>query len=154
MRSVVITVVMGSLLAVGCSSQGTDKGNQSTDKGTQTKQDKDAIQGEWGVVAAESRGKSMPAEEIARMSATFAGDKFTLWEGGGVNVAASFSLDPAKSPKQIDLKKEDGKSQLAIYELSGDELKLCVDESGKGRPSSFATSGAGNLMLVLKRKKL
>ena len=59
-----------------------------------------------------------------------------------------FTLDAAKSPKQIDFKQlKDGKTLLAIYELSEDDLKLCVAAPGKERPTSFD----GNL-LVLKRK--
>ena len=115
----------------------------STSSGTasQTKPDKDAIQGEW------TAPPGLPATAF-----TFAGDKFLPWEGrkvdnGGIAV---FTLDPAKSPKQIDFKAlSDGKTGLGIYELRGDELKLCLANPGKERPSSFD----GKLpVLNLKRK--
>ena len=116
------------------------------------KQDKDAIHGEWAVVSAENGGKAISAGAVAQSWVTFAGDKFVFCYEGNVN-AATFTLDAAKSPKQINLKDENGRLRLAIYELTGDDLKICLDESGKDRPSSFATSGGRNGMMVLKRKK-
>jgi uncharacterized protein (TIGR03067 family) len=113
----------------------TGAGGTDKDAGGSAKQDKEAIQGEW---------------VGARITVTFAGDKFVPWDGNHPQQeeAAVFTLYPAKSPKQIDFKYvKDGKTQLAIYELSGDDLKLCIAESGKERPSIFA----GNV-LVFKRK--
>lgn len=113
-----------------------------SEKGSQTKQDKDAIQGEWAAQGEwADRG----------LSVTFASDKFIPWDRREVvsREVAVFTLDSAKSPKQIDFKGlQDQKSLQAIYELNGDELKLCIAEPGKARPTSFA----GNVM-VFKRKQ-
>ena len=56
--------------------------------------------------------------------------------------AGQTKLDPAKSPRAIDITgtkgPDEGKTFLAIYELKGDELKVCYDLSGKSRPAEFA----------------
>src|SRR5262245_54734967 len=122
-------------LAIGCGSRSTPTADQGPEKGGSATPDKEAIQGEW---------------IGAQITVTFAGDKFVPWDRNHPQQeeAAVFTLYPAKSPKQIDFKYvKDGKTLLGIYELSGDDLKLCLAESGKERPSSFA----GNV-LVFKRK--
>ena len=59
-------------------------------------------------------------------------------------------IDAAKNPKQIDVDKWPG-----IYELKGDDLKVCLDLGGKTRPTDFKTSSGDQfLLLVMKRKKL
>ena len=147
-------------LAIGCGSRSTPSPSWGTDKGTQAKQDKDSVQGEWTVVAGESRSGS---GGISGETITFSGDTFTHW-CGGIKFNAAFSLDSAKSPKQIDFKNAIGtvdpgtsrgslenRALRGIYDLKGGELRLCVDESAKGRPSGFAGDGP-NVMLILKRK--
>ncbi len=47
-----------------------------------------------------------------------------------------------------------GKKQLAIYEISGDTLKMCfAPHESKDRPSKFDSKEAGHQYLELKRKK-
>ena len=130
---------------------GTGKPPQGTNKGTQSKSDKDAIQGTWNVVAGEAAGQPLPAK-TRPISYVFAGDKYTYREGNSIT-EASFTLYPAKNPKQIDVKMKDGFTQLGIYELRGDELKVCINDGSKRRPDSFATSVENNNEThVLKRK--
>ncbi len=147
-------------LAIGCGSRSTPSPSWGTDNGIQSKQDKDSVQGEWIVMAGESRSGS---GTVAGEYITFAGDTFTHW-CGGIKFNAAFSLDSAKSPKQIDFKNAIGtvdpgtsrgslenRTLHGIYELKGGQLRFCVDESGMGRPSEFAGNGP-NVMLILKRK--
>jgi uncharacterized protein (TIGR03067 family) len=51
----------------------------------------------------------------------------------------SYRLDPAKSPKEIDLAFGD-KSAAGIYSIDGDILRLCVTE-GARRPTDFSAPG-------------
>ena len=128
------------------------KRKTGTAKGTQTKSDKDAIQGTWIVVAGEAGGAPVPANALPKMSYVFAGDKYTFREGT-LKTEASFTLNPAKKTKQIDVKMKDGFTQLGIYELWGDELKICLNSGNKRRPDSFATTVENiNETHFLKRK--
>jgi uncharacterized protein (TIGR03067 family) len=47
-----------------------------------------------------------------------------------------------------------GKTLLAIYELEGDDLKICFVESTKDRPTEFsADKDSGRVLHVYKRGK-
>jgi uncharacterized protein (TIGR03067 family) len=47
-----------------------------------------------------------------------------------------------------------GKTFLGIYELSGDDYKVCFAPAGKGRPVEFSSKeGSGNILQVWKRGK-
>ena len=54
----------------------------------------------------------------------------------------TFSIDPSKKPKTIDVKfregPEKGNTSLGIYELDGDDLKLCLSVTTKERPTEFS----------------
>ena len=67
------------------------------------------------------------------------------------------SVDATKTPKQMTIKGTEGpnkgKTLLAIYELSGDELQVCYDLSGKEFPKAFKTE-AGQLLMYAVYKKV
>jgi uncharacterized protein (TIGR03067 family) len=152
--------VLMVFLMVGCDPRTTSTPSQGTEAVAKTDQDKYAVQGEWAVVAGESRSGS---GEITGETITIAGDSFTHW-CGSIKFSATFSVDSAKSPKQIDFKNAIGtvdpgtirgsvehRSLRGIYEIAGNHIRLCVDESAMGRPSGFDGYGP-NVMLILKRK--
>jgi uncharacterized protein (TIGR03067 family) len=67
-------------------------------------------------------------------------------------------IDPAKSPKTLDITPADGpnkgKTLLGIYELKGDELRVCWSEPGKDRPADFTSKeGSGRIFITYKRVK-
>jgi uncharacterized protein (TIGR03067 family) len=69
----------------------------------------------------------------------------------------SFTLDPTKNPKWIDVTYTDGErkgeSSLGIYELKDDSLKICMSRSTT-RPMEFETKAESQRhMMVLKREK-
>ena len=120
----------------------TSQGQDSIDK------EKKALQGSWVVVSAEVLG--MPLTSAKGQKFTFAGEKFTLdtkdkkRKGEGV-----FKLDPSRKPKQIDLDDSKKKTSMkGIYEIKGDEMRLCY---GEKRPGEFKSGGG--LLFLLKRAK-
>lgn len=71
--------------------------------------------------------------------------------------AVRFTIDPKASPKTIDLTISLGSQTDAkmrgIYELKGDELRVCVKVFGTDRPKEFeAPDGSSAALLVLKRE--
>lgn len=147
--------------------------------------DKDIIQGTWKPESAEIFGDRVPPEilEMLKPSVTFTADK-VIWKAdpppafakalkgigdklplpNDVTVLSSglegvYHLDPAKTPKCIDLVSLGAikKTMLGIYSLEGNTLKLClsfdpsrVDE----RPGEFGTkAGVLRGMVILKRSE-
>jgi uncharacterized protein (TIGR03067 family) len=77
-------------------------------------------------------------------------------------VALSKILDPSKQPRTITLPSERGFSFYGIYEVKGDELRVCGDGVHKDtkenpesrRPKEFSTkTGTFRLFFVFKREK-
>lgn len=116
-------------------------------------------EGTWVVVSMEVDGEKMPKEAFANMVFTFTGKKYVQKVGETVLEAGTQHLDPTKTPKFMDIHVTEGETkdtkQLAIYEIDGDEARICAASHGeKDRPSKFETKpGTGHMLFVLKRKK-
>lgn len=117
--------------------------------------DQAKIQGTWKVVQATKRGKEAPAEAVKDLTVTFKDSTVTIG-AGAAKEEAGFKLDPSKKPGAIDITPP-GKADRAvqgIYELKGDDLKLCWRKGGEERPAKFeSTEDNGVSLLVLKRDK-
>jgi uncharacterized protein (TIGR03067 family) len=70
---------------------------------------------------------------------------------------STYKLDPSKKPATIDVTAQggqrDGMTMKGIYEVKGDELKICLAFMPDAeRPKAFASEdGSGNILLTLKR---
>jgi uncharacterized protein (TIGR03067 family) len=120
------------------------------------KQDKEKIQGTWTVVSREMDGKKTPDADLKAMKVTVEDGTLTI-DDGKKKEKVPYKLDPSKKPKCIDLEntgKEGKESTPAIYELDGDNLKLCWSEKTEDRPAQFTgKSGSGQTLMVFKRVK-
>jgi uncharacterized protein (TIGR03067 family) len=114
------------------------------------KSDFERIQGKWFIVEYHTKGEKQDSytEDI---TFTLSGKKLTLKDVNGDN--SDIELRPDSKPKEMDTTDSDGKVTLAIYELSGLTLKLCVGLDDV-RPKKMGTGKDDNrVMLVLKRVK-
>ena len=123
------------------------------------KQEMKKLQGNWVRIYVEADGKKSEdgkKEPGQAITLTINGDKYD---------GETFKLDPAKSPKHINVSTVDDKGKAialpGIYELKGDVLKLCFpfpfegkfDKIGK-RPTEFGSKPGGNDVLeVYQREK-
>jgi uncharacterized protein (TIGR03067 family) len=114
------------------------------------------LQGEWTVVSADDPfgGRLDDLESV-----TFSGNEMITATRDG-KLVDQFRLDPSSSPKRIDLfpKANDGSFQIndksvirGIYELNGDELKICHGVRSKPAPTDMDRPGSFNLTLKRKR---
>jgi uncharacterized protein (TIGR03067 family) len=110
-----------------------------------------ALDGTWQIKSAELAGKKFPAQAGGTPM------KLTLKQGTYEFQAESpdrgtVTYHDSAKPKQMDIKGVEGpnagKTFLAIYELSGDDLKVCYDLSGKSYPTEFKTMPNTQLFLV------
>jgi uncharacterized protein (TIGR03067 family) len=122
----------------------------SPDQEKKQKSDKELLRGTW---VEESRGADgMKVAESDRWKLVFDEDKVT-WTDKGKDRAGTFTVDPDRKPKEIDLSLADPTLVLTgIYELKGDTLKTLWRENDRGGlPNTF--DAKEGLLIVLKRKK-
>jgi uncharacterized protein (TIGR03067 family) len=124
-----------------------------------TKKELALLQGSWAIVGKEYSGKKATEEEVAQLAEvtiTVEGAKVE-WsqnqEKKEIISEATIKLDPKAKPKALDITFTSGRfkgdSVLAIYEVSGDALKVCYStEDGKGRPTEFAGKADGKAIFM------
>jgi uncharacterized protein (TIGR03067 family) len=118
------------------------------------------LQGTWEIVEASVNGKPQTDEaRKAGFKIICEGRKMTLHTVDAGGRVHSFTLDPSKKPKAIDIDVTvDGTTKgrmlfLAIYDLGQDELKLCMPiQSTEKRPTAFCEDDSQGLIFYrLKR---
>lgn len=125
--------------------------------------DKASLQGVWVAQSLETEGKPDSGTDTRQMRMRFAfkGDKLLFAVNLDLIVEKqwSYRIDATKSPKHLDItpdKPIQGETTLGIYELKGDELKVCLrcGRTQSGRPTDFSTNAdSGLILIVFKRAK-
>jgi uncharacterized protein (TIGR03067 family) len=115
--------------------------------------------GTWTGVSATVNGEEVPAEELKKIHVTVEAGQYTVKLEDNVVEKGNFTIDPGKKPKQMDIKATEGQNQgktfHGIYQLEGDDMKVCFVESDKDRPTDFtADKDSGRVLHVYKRAKL
>ena len=120
------------------------------------KEDLERLQGAWQMTKGVRGGQEAPKEVVEESRLIFKDDTFSF-ENSREKTSAKIKLDASKSPKQLDADVTDGNNKgekrLAIYEVEGDNLKLCWTRRGD-RPAKFESKdGQDALYMELKRAK-
>jgi uncharacterized protein (TIGR03067 family) len=143
---------LGAMVSVFCLACCPQEGRGAGDE-------RDELQGVWAATAGEIRGKPATTEEIKGTRFTFKGNKLLVRSPtlGVRELEGTFEADRRESPRgvDIDLIKLDG-IWYGIYEIKGDELRICYRIGGKpeNRPTTFATAETESLIvIVFKRQK-
>jgi uncharacterized protein (TIGR03067 family) len=120
-------------------------------------QELEKAQGTWTIASAQEGGKEQSDEKFKKMTIIIKKDIFSFkFEGQPKTLDMKLKLDPASEPKALDLAStiQEGQVSFGIYELTGDELKVCWSRSRKPRPDAFRTKpGDDRIFLTLKRVK-
>lgn len=114
--------------------------------------DPEALQGTWTVVSAEDSGREWP---IQGHQVQITNDKIVLKKGDTVQEEWGYKLDPSKSPKWIDLTIRKAGPFPGIYELKGDDLIICFNETPPERSTEFVSkpNSPNDILITLKRTK-
>jgi len=115
------------------------------------------LEGTWLPSAAEFGGQKWSDEQIKAIKLVMSDGKYTATVSGQDD-KGTLKVDPNAKPATMDIVGTDGpnkgKTFPAIYELSGDTLKICYALEGKDRPGKFETKPGTALFLVTyKRQK-
>jgi len=120
------------------------------------------LKGKWEMVGREVLGKKATKEdlEIVKGILVIEGEKKTGWpvdmgKKGEVQ-EATIKLDPTAKPKTVDKTvtkgRGNGETFLGIYQLDGDQLKICIAWESKERPTEFAGKEDGKAILVIYKR--
>jgi uncharacterized protein (TIGR03067 family) len=116
------------------------------------------LAGTWQLIAAEQDGHKGIDYWVAKHQMTIGRDGTFASRAEGATLAeGNLVLDPGRSPKAVDLRAKGGLpggvTLYGIYELKGDEVRICYPVTGTDRPTEF-TSGAGSrhVLMVYRRK--
>lgn len=117
--------------------------------------DEEAIVGRWAVTSRQSYADRPPETSDTGVLFVFGGKgEFRSVGSGREGADGGFKLDPAASPKAVDITL-DGAKLLGLYELNGDALTLCYTTLPEAaRPTELkADLKAGIVVVFLKRVK-
>ncbi len=117
--------------------------------------DRQSLQGVWEVASFQSSGKSVDEAPLSQFA--FDHDQLTIKEKTRTLVT-EYTLDVAEKPKQLvisTLGAQQGQPVRAIYSLTGDTLKICLDpRPGAAAPVDLETKqGDGRMLITLHRTK-
>lgn len=116
------------------------------------KSDLDLVQGDWIATEFVANGDRLDANALASIKLNIKGKDYAVETENGPSTG-TFELGPSNRPKSMDVTTSDGAEIPAIYEISGDTMKVCYAINGASRPDSFtSTSGSDRVSAVYRRK--
>jgi uncharacterized protein (TIGR03067 family) len=115
-----------------------------------------ALAGHWKMVKGEDKGAPLPEAIVKEFQIRIDGNNFnfTIRERA---MAATFTVNPAKNPKELDITLNDGRNKgktlKCVYELKGDifTFRASSPDDKSERPKSL-TEG-GETLFVFKKEK-
>jgi uncharacterized protein (TIGR03067 family) len=119
--------------------------------------DAKTFDGTWTPVEAMNAGEKEDEDYLKSITLKIDGPGYVV-SVRDMKETGKFTFDDKKKPKTMDITPADGPNKekviLAIYEVSGDTLKVCYDVSSKSRPSDFSSTKENKYFVVTyKRKK-
>jgi uncharacterized protein (TIGR03067 family) len=120
------------------------------------KKEKALIEGTWKIMRLTTPKGDQ--DNVAGATLTFGKDGSVEFRKGDETKKATFKLNPAAKPKEIDLTPDDDANKVmrGIYQIEKDMLKLCLDHNPNSgqRPNEFtAPEGGSNVLITLEKMK-
>jgi len=113
------------------------------------------LTGTWKPAKAEIGGTAIPQPILDTITLKLDGIRYevlVMTQKGPSPDRGTIGIDPSATPKGMTVTGIEGpnagKTFPAIYEISGDTLRICYDLSGQKRPPEFATKPGTALYFV------
>jgi uncharacterized protein (TIGR03067 family) len=119
--------------------------------------DRSLVAGVWRVDSIEVNGTTNSSDDVRKITTENRLDGgWRLLIDGNEIAAGTSCIDPAESPKTIDLEftsgSNAGQTSYGIYEAGEKSRRICFAEAGRPRPSDFSTGeGSGRIMVMFER---
>ena len=115
------------------------------------------LDGTWLAMSAELGGMRQPPALVTNIVLKITEDKYEVTVAGHPD-KGTCKVDASAKPKTMDITGTEGpnagRNIPAIYELTGDKLKICYGLKGSPRPTEFKTNpGTQQYLVVYERKK-
>jgi len=98
------------------------------------------LEGEWAMISCVSSGEALEECFVKLGRRKAKGNEIAVLMAGNVIMQANFTVDRSQTPATIDYVLKDGRSQLGIYELDGQTLRVNFSSPGQPRPTRFTSS--------------
>ena len=110
--------------------------------------------GEWEMRAGFQNGHSLDPEMVETGRRVISATRTTTYFGDEIYMQATYTTDPWQTPKTIDIVLNSGRTQLGIYDVQGDIMKICFTTPGHPRPTDFESKpGDHRTSAVWKRRR-
>ncbi len=114
--------------------------------------DLDRMQGDWGVGEMVMNGEKAPADALVSAKLKIKASEYSLESDNGSS-HGTLKIGESASPKLMDVSTDDGTQLPAIYELSGDTLKVCYAMNGASRPKEFKSAEGSDCVFATYKRK-
>lgn len=123
----------------------------------ESEKDLKKMAGEWTPVLMQLNGKKQPEELLKSIKLTIKGDKYNTVVGKEKD-EGTLKLDATKEPREMDITtnvgENKGKAIPCIYEIEGDELRVCYGLKVAERPTDFkADEDAKGVVMLITYKR-
>lgn len=113
------------------------------------------MEGVWLPLAAQMGAQKFAPDTLQTLSMEVRENRYRVKMGGVVD-EGTLVVDAGKKPRAMDIVgtagPNQGKAFLAIYELSGDYLRVCYSLEGKVRPEGFDPPPESKIFLVIYKR--
>jgi uncharacterized protein (TIGR03067 family) len=118
------------------------------------KKDRKQMEGTWRATALIVNGETFTQENANALTVVNGADgTWIIRDRGTEKSKGTSTIDPTKSPKNIDITPSGGQDKgvtyLGIYELGENTRKVCIAKSGKEQPTEFSSKPGSEYILVI-----
>jgi uncharacterized protein (TIGR03067 family) len=116
-----------------------------------------SLEGNWTCSSAVINGKPLAEPTVQLLRLTLTRERYITRKGEEVLFDSTYTTDPAKNPRQIDIVGTEGdlkgKNAQGIYSLTGDTLAICYTMPGKQRPTALESAPGSEAHLAIWKRQ-